>query len=65
MFEELDGRNILRSLLTGTDQIDDRFFVPLGHILAWYAAPEFGAAADAGLAALAYQAEERLKQMND
>lgn len=65
MFEELDSRNILRSILTNADTIDDNFFVPLGHILAWYAAPEFGSAADAGLAALAYQAEERLKDMND
>ena len=49
MFEELDTRNILDSNLTNADAIDDRFFVLLGHILAWYAAPEFGAASDQAL----------------
>ena len=38
-------------------------FLPLGHILAWRAAPEFGQGNDAALAALNQRAEMDLKEM--
>lgn len=43
--------------------LENKYLQPLGHILAWRAAPEFGAASDQALAALATQAELHLRQM--
>jgi hypothetical protein len=44
-------------------EIPDEAFMPLGHCLAWAAAPEFGAASDTALYTLARQAELELKVM--
>ena len=59
--DELESRNVV--FIPDVDKLEDRFFVPLGHIIAWRAAPEFGAAADASLAALSVDAELTLKEM--
>lgn len=58
---ELDKRDIV--YVADVDNLADEFLVPLGHIVAWNAASEFGAASDAALAALAQQAELRLQKM--
>jgi hypothetical protein len=42
--------------------IDDKYFQQVAHILAWRAAPEFGAAGDNTLAALATQAQMFLEE---
>lgn len=61
MIEELKLRDIVD--ITDVESLEDEYFVPLGHILAWRAAPEFGAASDPALAALATQAERFLTKM--
>jgi hypothetical protein len=63
MVEELFNRNIAK--INSVDDLEEEFFIPLGHILAWYAAPEFGSASDPALAALSEQAEVHLKYMYD
>jgi hypothetical protein len=51
--------------IASADAIEDEHFLPLGHIVAWKAAPEFGAGSDQGLAALATQATLTLKEMDN
>jgi hypothetical protein len=51
--------------IASADAIEDEHFLALGHIVAWKAAPEFGAASDQALAALATQAEMQLKAMDN
>src|SRR5690242_15875206 len=60
MITELEKRDVV--YVANVEKLEDHFLQPLGHILAWRAAPEFGAQNDAGLAALATQAELNLKQ---
>jgi hypothetical protein len=62
MLAELQVRDII--YIASADQIEDEHFIPLGNILAWKAAPEFGAASDQALAALATQAEMFLSEMD-
>ena len=57
---ELNARDII--YIPSADLLEEEFLQPLGHILAWRAAPEFGAAADQALAALAEQAELRTQR---
>jgi hypothetical protein len=61
MLAELEARDIV--YVRDVDVLEDEFLQPLGHILAWRAAPEFGAASDQALAALATQAEQHLRNM--
>jgi hypothetical protein len=61
MVDELNKRNII--YLPRINSFDDGYLVALGHILAWRAAPEFGSADDASLAALAERAELDLREM--
>jgi hypothetical protein len=61
MLAELEARDIV--YVRDVDVLEDEFLQPLGHILAWRAAPEFGAATDQALAALATQAEQHLQNM--
>ena len=61
MITELEKRDVV--YVADVDNLEDHFLHPLGHILAWRAAPEFGSQNDQGLAALATQAELFLKQM--
>lgn len=61
MLSELEARDVL--FLRDTATFDDKYLQPLGHILAWRAAPEYGAASDQALAALATQAEIHLRNM--
>ena len=58
---ELEKRDIV--FVKDVDNLEDEFVQPLGHIVAWRAAPEFGAASDQALAALATQAEMSLQKM--
>jgi hypothetical protein len=51
--------------IASADAIEDEYFLALGHIVAWKAAPEFGAASDQALAALATQATLTLKEMDN
>ena len=60
---ELEARDVI--YIADIDHLEDEFFLPLGHILAWKAAPEFGSASDQALAALATQAEQHLKEMDN
>jgi hypothetical protein len=60
---ELTARDII--YIASADLIEDEHFLPLGHILAWKAAPEFGSASDQALAMLATQAELQLKEMDN
>ena len=62
MIAELEARDII--YIADADLIEDEHFIPLGNILAWKAAPEFGAGADQALAALAVQGEMFLKEMD-
>ena len=57
---DLTLRNIIRNV--SADFPDDDFIIPLANIVAWRAASEFGQGKDAGLAALAFQAEQQLKE---
>jgi hypothetical protein len=59
---ELTVRDVI--YIASADAIEDEHFLPLGHILAWKAAPEFGAGSDQGLAALATRAEMDLLEMD-
>jgi hypothetical protein len=61
MLVELEARDVV--YIADVENLDDKFLQPLGHILAWRAAPEFGAGSDQALAALSVQAEMHLKQM--
>ena len=64
MLAELEARDVLYIKDIDTFDLEDKYLQPLGHILAWRAAPEFGMAADPGLAALATQAEIHLRHMD-
>lgn len=61
LLEELKLRDIVD--IADVDNLEDEYFVPLGRILAWRAAPEFGAQQDQALAALSEQAEKHLIKM--
>jgi hypothetical protein len=61
MLTELEARDVV--YVADVDALDDKFLQPLGHMLAWRAAPEFGAGSDQALAALSVQAEMHLKQI--
>jgi hypothetical protein len=62
MLAELEARDVV--FIQDIDTfLEDKYLQPLGHILAWRAAPEFGAASDQALAALATQAEIHLRNM--
>jgi hypothetical protein len=61
MVDELEKRDVV--YVPTLDYFEDYLLQPLGHILAWRAAPEFGAASDQALAALATQAELFLRNM--
>ena len=60
---ELEALDII--YIEDAEHLEDEYFLPIGHILAWKAAPEFGAASDQALAALATQAELNLKEMDN
>jgi hypothetical protein len=61
MVDELEKRDVV--YLPTLTHFEDYLLQPLGHILAWRAAAEFGAANDQALAALATQAELHLRNM--
>jgi len=61
MVADLNARDVV--YISDSNNLKDEWLIPLGHILAWTAAPEFGAANDQALAALATQAEMRLKHI--
>jgi hypothetical protein len=63
LLAELEARDVLYIKDIDTYDLEDKYLQPLGHILAWRAAPEFGAANDQALAALATQAELHIKNM--
>jgi hypothetical protein len=63
MLAELEARDVVYIRDIDTYGVEDKYLQPLGHILAWRAAPEFGSAADTALAALATQAEIHLRHM--
>lgn len=63
MLSELEARDVLYIQDIDTYGLEDKYLQPLGHILAWRAAPEFGAASDIHLATLATQAEMHLRNM--
>ena len=63
MLAELEARDVLYVQDIDKYGIDDKYLQPLGHILAWRAAPEFGSANDQALAALATQAELHLRNI--
>lgn len=58
---ELEKRDVV--YIKDVDNLEEEFVLPLGNIVAWKAAPEFGAASDQTLLALATQAELYLKKM--
>jgi hypothetical protein len=61
---ELEARDIIYIRDIDTYGLEDKYFMPLANILAWRAAPEFGAANDQALAALATQGDMYLKEMD-
>jgi hypothetical protein len=63
LLSELEARDVLYIKDIDVYGLEDKYLQPLGHILAWRAAPEFGAASDQALAALATQAEIHLRNM--
>jgi hypothetical protein len=63
LLAELEARDIVYIRDIDTYGLEDKYLQPIGHILAWRAAPEFGAASDTALAALATQAEIHLRNM--
>jgi hypothetical protein len=63
LLAELEARDIVYIRDIDTYGLEDKYLQPIGHILAWRAAPEFGAASDAALATLAVQAELHLRNM--
>jgi hypothetical protein len=63
MLANLKERNIAMPI--NADYIEDEFFIPLGHVLAAVAAPEFGQDNNQALWALKERAEIDLKYMRD
>ena len=63
MVENLRNRNIAK--IGDVDHLEDEFFLPLGHILAAVAAPEFGQEQNQAIWALKERAEINLKYMYD
>ena len=63
MVENLRNRRIAD--IANVDILEDEFFLPLGHILAAVAAPEFGQAQDQAIWALKERAEIDLRFMYD
>ena len=61
VIEDLIARDIY--YLQDADAVPEEAFMPLGHVLAWASAAEFGSQADAALAALAQKAEIDLKKI--
>jgi hypothetical protein len=61
LLAELTDRDIF--YVVDDEAIDDSAFLSLGHCLAWACAAQFGAQADPALAALAQQAEMKLKNI--
>ena len=62
MIADLIARDV-NLIAIDPDAIEDQYFIPLGYLLSWAAAPEFGQAENQGLAALAEQAELKLKKI--
>lgn len=58
---EMEKRDVV--YIPDVDALEDHLLQPMGHILAWRAAPEFGAASDGMLAQLAAQAELHIRNM--
>lgn len=63
LLAEMEKRDIVYVPDIDVYGLEDHLLQPLAHILAWRAAPEFGAANDQALAALSMQAEVHLKNM--
>lgn len=59
--EDLIARDV--TFVDDVNAIEEKVFMPLGLILAWNAAPEFGQGDDPALAALAQKAEKDLLQI--
>jgi hypothetical protein len=64
LIAELEARDIIYIQNIDTYGLEDKYFMPLANILAWRAAPEFGAANDQALAALATQGQAYLEEMD-
>src|SRR6476620_10974147 len=64
MLANLVERNIMMRGVD-PDYLEDEFFIPLGHVLAAVAAPEFGQAQDQAIWALKERAEIDLKYIYD
>jgi hypothetical protein len=62
LIAELEKRDII--YIENIDSFDDALLQPLGHLLAWRAAPEFGAANDVALASQAQLGEQYLNDMD-
>ena len=60
--EDLIARNI--AFIEDVDAIEEKFFMPLGHVLAGACLPEFGLVDDAALVAKAQKAEMDLKTIS-
>lgn len=63
LLAEMERRDVVYVPDIDVYGLEDHLLQPLGHILAWRAAPEFGAANDQALAALATQAELHIRNM--
>jgi hypothetical protein len=64
LIAELEARDIIYIQDIDTYGLEDKYFMPLANILAWRAAPEFGAANDQTLAGLALQGQTYLEEMD-
>jgi hypothetical protein len=64
LIAELEARNIISLSNIDVGGVEDKYFMPLANILAWRAAPEFGASDNPILAGLAEQGQEYLNEMD-
>jgi hypothetical protein len=62
MIEDLIERDIID--IKDVDAIEEKYFLQLGHLLAWAASPAFGMQNDQALAAMAQKAEEDFNEMD-
>ena len=63
---DLSARRVITiNSISSANPLDDEFFLPLAHCIAWAAAPEFGQSNDAALAALKARAENDFKEYDD
>jgi hypothetical protein len=61
---ELEARDIINLKDIDTYGVEEKHLQPLARILTWRAAPAFGLQNDSGLAAMAVQGEDYLREMD-